>query len=224
VQLGKERIRHVRSRGRIPDVLAQSAPASPDAVAAFCDAYLRWSGHLYRLALRRSCNAHDAEDVVAETFRRAWGQIDALMRADDPGAWLGSILRHVLFNHYRSNRKRTRALPAKSLAEEGVRTDGAQADEELRTALLTVVLELPAPYKEVLIQYYFNGHDLQSIAASARVPANTVKWWLWKGRQHLRENRQLIDLYYGRSAKHPSRDSKIRSKRPVRTASKAMTS
>jgi RNA polymerase sigma-70 factor (ECF subfamily) len=48
---------------------------------------------LYRLAYRLIGDAHDAEEIVQETFRSAWTSRDRFDNARGERAWLASILR-----------------------------------------------------------------------------------------------------------------------------------
>jgi RNA polymerase sigma factor (sigma-70 family) len=57
--------------------------------------------------MRRTGDAHDAADVVAETFLIAWRRLDDVPPADRAQPWLMGVARRVLANHRRGERRRT---------------------------------------------------------------------------------------------------------------------
>jgi RNA polymerase sigma-70 factor, ECF subfamily len=59
-------------------------------------------------AVRRSADAQDAADVVAETFLVAWRRLDEVPAADEARLWLYGVARRVLANQHRSERRRER--------------------------------------------------------------------------------------------------------------------
>jgi len=59
-------------------------------------------------ALRRTDQADDAADVVAETFLTAWRRIGDLPTGDDARPWLFGVARNVLANQRRGERRRER--------------------------------------------------------------------------------------------------------------------
>ena len=74
--------------------------------APFEELVRRHEGRLLRFLRRRVGNAHDAEDLLQETFARALGRIE-LYRPQWPfGSWLFSIAHRLAINHFRRARPR----------------------------------------------------------------------------------------------------------------------
>lgn len=59
-------------------------------------------------AIRRSADAQDAADVVAETFLVAWRRLDEVPPGGEARLWLYGVARRVLANQQRSERRRER--------------------------------------------------------------------------------------------------------------------
>src|ERR1700756_2382861 len=63
---------------------------------------------LLAYALRRTSDAQDAADVVADVFLVAWRRLDDVPSGDGGRLWLYGVARHALANQQRSERRRER--------------------------------------------------------------------------------------------------------------------
>ena len=57
-----------------------------------------------------------------------------------------------------------------------------------KRALRSAVLALPDRYRTAIYLHYFEGYSVQELARMLRRPENTVKTWLRRGRELLRES------------------------------------
>ncbi|HYH53021.1 MAG TPA: RNA polymerase sigma factor [Solirubrobacterales bacterium] len=78
------------------------------AEARFSRLYREHEGEILRYALRRSAEPQDAADVVAETFLVAWRRLGEVPAGEEARLWLYATARHVLANHQRGIKRRTR--------------------------------------------------------------------------------------------------------------------
>ncbi|MGH8880469.1 MAG: RNA polymerase sigma factor [Stackebrandtia sp.] len=62
--------------------------------------------------------AHDAEDVCAEVFARAWRHLHTGRKIQHPLAWLATVTRNLIADHHRRS---GRTIPSGDLAEDGIR-------------------------------------------------------------------------------------------------------
>jgi RNA polymerase sigma-70 factor (ECF subfamily) len=139
----------------------------------------------YGPELRRFAGAHlhdpsRAEDMVQETFLRAWRSADRF----DPArgtmrGWLFGILRNVLIDVARA--RAARPMVTSSYA------DGVAADEtDARLSALVIadaVRKLTDEHREVVIASYVHGRPHREIAASLRVPVGTIRSRLFYARK-----------------------------------------
>jgi RNA polymerase sigma-70 factor, ECF subfamily len=72
---------------------------------------------LYRLALHFTRNRADAEDLVQDTFFRAWRSFHTLQPGTNPRAWLATILRHAYFDRYRRRQREPETADVKEIDE-----------------------------------------------------------------------------------------------------------
>lgn len=132
-------------------------------------------------------NARD--DALQETWRRT---LQMPPRAGEGlGAWLATVLRHVVWRARRGDARRRRHEAAAAAHRSS--TSGSDADvaatlgrlEETRR-LVAAVESLDAPYREVVLRRWFDGWPPRRIAAERAVPVATVKSQLQRGLALLR--------------------------------------
>jgi len=161
---------------------------------------------VYRFALRLSGSPDEAEDLVQETFLRAFRSWDQYTRGTKAKSWLFTICRNV-FLRRRDRSKRhdeivTATAPrsgsenapvvnpvwssAQSLDPEG---DFFQSIVDER--IVAAIGELPEEYRTAVVLSDIEGLPYAEIAELMDVPVGTVKSRLFRGR------RRLQDALYG---------------------------
>jgi RNA polymerase sigma factor (sigma-70 family) len=141
-------------------------------------------GHLYRLyyrpiySLARFYLPQQADDIVAETFVRAWSGI---VRYRDTGrpfvTWLYGIARHIVADERRARR---RVEPRSELPDSPTETD-----HDDRIMLAMGLERLPAGQRRVLELRYLLGLSHPEIAALLRKSVGAVKAQRWRALQNL---------------------------------------
>lgn len=142
------------------------------------------------LALARwlTGNATDAEDVTQEACLRA---LRALERgpAENSRAWLLAITRNTAFTWLARNRPKTVVLTADPEAVVSAVEELSQAPDAALIAAAdaasveAALLELPLPFREVLVMREMSGLSYRDIAAATGVPIGTVMSRLARARR-----------------------------------------
>jgi RNA polymerase sigma-70 factor (ECF subfamily) len=152
---------------------------------------------LYNTAYRLARNAEDAEDLVQETYLKAYRSFAQFTPGTNLKAWLFKILKNTFINEYR----RRQNLPPESdfaAIEESFESHvrpgaGAQIknpeeealehalDEDLRHALDL----LPADYRMAVVLADLEGFSYKEIADILEIPVGTVMSRLYRGRRLL---------------------------------------
>ena len=148
---------------------------------ALVDAY---SGDLYRYAFWLCHHRHMAEDLVQETFMRAWRFLDSLKDESKAKSWLITTLRREHARQYervRPNIDDGAELEAVA-SEERDRADNADV-----TSVREAMAQLPDSYREPLILQVLWGYSGDEIAELMDMPRASVNTRLFRARQQLRK-------------------------------------
>lgn len=140
-----------------------------------------YSAELYRYGYWLCRDRFVAEDLVQETFARAWGARASLRDNGAARSWLYTILRH---EHARLHeRKRLDIQEGQDLdALEDEKLRSISADLEMRQALRV----LPESYLEPLLLQVLGGFNCEEIAAMMKLTPGAVMTRLTRARQALR--------------------------------------
>ncbi|HTC35859.1 MAG TPA: sigma-70 family RNA polymerase sigma factor [Bryobacteraceae bacterium] len=140
----------------------------------------------YNLARWLTRNDHDAEDVVQESYLRAYRFFDGFHGADGR-AWILAIVRNACYTWLQQNRRKPLAIEDETLEVEDPRPDpealhlGAVDQQLLRKA----IEELPEEFREAIILRELEGMSYKEIGAITGVPIGTVMSRLARARQRL---------------------------------------
>lgn len=131
-------------------------------------------------------NDHDAEDIVQESFVKAFGALDRF-RGGDSRVWLLAIVRNTAMTMLR----RRRSEPSVGRDEAPEPPDHAEGVEdaliagERRDQVRTAIERLPGEFRETLILREMEGLSYKEIAGVLDVPVGTVMSRLARARHLL---------------------------------------
>ncbi len=148
----------------------------------FAELVERLSRELYCYAMGLCSAPHQAEDLVQETFLRAWRKIDQLQDAKAARAWLYTILRREHARLYQRQRPECRdptRLPEIPVAGYDTSTEA----QTLRRALA----RLDASHREPLLLQVLGGFRCDEIATMLELTPSAVMTRLYRARQKLRK-------------------------------------
>jgi RNA polymerase sigma-70 factor (ECF subfamily) len=183
----------------IPTTALVPAIARGD-VSAFEALYDRYASTIYAVLLRILGNPDDAQEVLQETFVKAWTNAKTFdeVRGSEV-AWLISIARSRGIDRLRSRRIRGeredeagREISIRSsFVEKETGADHAIRSEETR-AVRSALCELPEAQRLALELAYFEGLSQSEIAARLDEPLGTIKTRMQLGMKKLRERLQAF--------------------------------
>ena len=149
-----------------------------DDLEAFESLFHRHRAAIYRAAYALVGDTHAAEEVLQDTFDRAWRRRSILRTDISPLPWLHRVALNLCYT--RLGRRRLPAEPIGDDVRQSV-PDGEIEPElraerrELRQIVREQVSVLPAKHRTVVVLYYLNGLSLQETADVLGIRVGTVK-------------------------------------------------
>ena len=156
---------------------------------------------VYRFALRLSGGPDEAEDLVQETFLRAYRAWDQYERGTKAKSWLFTICRNV-FLRKRERAQRHDEIVSESVDRSGTATspinpiwvsalgadpEGDFFDSIVDDRIIDAIGDLPEEYRVAVVLSDVEGLPYAEIAELLDVPVGTVKSRLFRGRRRLQE-------------------------------------
>ena len=141
------------------------------------EAYEEYKNLVYRLALARTGDIRDAEDILQEVFYKYIKRKPDFESREHGRAWFIKVTINCTKSFFNSSyRKKSVPLDEELKSEE----------KELDTTL-SVVLSLPQRYRTVIHLYYYEDYSVKEIAIALQCSENTVKTRLARGREKLKK-------------------------------------
>jgi RNA polymerase sigma-70 factor (ECF subfamily) len=169
--------------------------------AKFADLAMPYMQPLYSAAMRMTRNPADAEDLVQETYLRAYRGFGGFKEGTNLKAWLYKILTNTYINSYRARRRRPeqvdlddsedfflfRRLGGLEAAEAG-RTPESEVLDRIPDEVVKEALEsLPEQFRMAVLLADVEGFSYKEIADIMDVPIGTVMSRLHRGRKQLQQ-------------------------------------
>jgi len=187
-------------------LVAQLRRADAGAAEALVAAY---GDRVYRLAIRITGNASDAEEVVQDALWTASRKIDTFRGAAAFGSWVYRITANAAYQKLRGRRSQRHEVSWEDLApafdEQGQHAEAAgdwsrrlkdpALEGELKSVLGGAIDELPVDYRTAFLLHDVEGLSNPEIAQTLQVKLGTVKSRVQRARLFLRK--RLADYMGG---------------------------
>lgn len=146
-----------------------------------------YSADLYRYAFWLCSHRALAEDLVQETFMRAWKALDKLKDTKSAKAWLITILRRENARHFSRQPKDT--VSFEELDRDLDQIPGAEPGLGSTEAFVLhqAIAALPSDYREPLLLQVLGGYSCEEIAELLNMKSGTVMTRVFRARQKLRK-------------------------------------
>jgi len=169
--------------------------------AKFAEEAMPHMGSLYSAALRMTRNPSDAEDLVQDTYLKAYRGFGGFQEGTNLKAWLYKILTNTFINNYRAKKRRPEESDVEDVEDlylyrrlggGQAQTAGRSAEDELLDHLteseIKEALEaLPEQFRIAVLLGDVEGFSYKEIADILDIPIGTVMSRLHRGRRALQK-------------------------------------
>jgi RNA polymerase sigma-70 factor, ECF subfamily len=156
----------------ITDAPRDRLSGDPDAVVR--ELYSHHAKALHGYVAQFCPDRASADDIVQETFIRAWRHLPQLSADDRPvRPWLFRVARNLLIDANRAARAQPMALPDQAAGEAG--TDSG-LEEILDRQLVSAALQHLSPaHQTVLVETFYRGGTMAAVARELGIPHGTAR-------------------------------------------------
>ncbi|HUP72416.1 MAG TPA: sigma-70 family RNA polymerase sigma factor [Acidimicrobiales bacterium] len=172
----------------------------------FSEQAMQYMDALYTAAMRLTHNSADAEDLVQETYLKAYRAYGGFEEGTNLRAWLYRILTNTFINNYRSKKRRPdetdidevedlylyRRLGGLEAAAAGRSAEDELLDWFTDAEVKEAVESLPEQFRMAVLLSDVEGFSYKEIAEILDIPIGTVMSRLHRGRKALQ--RQLYEF------------------------------
>jgi len=153
--------------------------------------YRRYVDRVYGFVYTRLCGDRPAaEEVTQETFLAVLRTVGSYRGEASLFAWLCTIARHKIADHYRRARRRDESQQQLQVVEEPGSAPGELEArllaEEQRQRVLAALGRLPPHYRQALALKYLDGQPVRAIAAELGLSPKATESLLTRAREALR--------------------------------------
>ncbi|HCT9180730.1 TPA: sigma-70 family RNA polymerase sigma factor [Corynebacterium aurimucosum] len=175
---------------------------------------------LYGGAMRLTRNAQDAEDLIQETYLKAYSNFDSFKQGTNLKAWLYRIMTNTYINSYRKAKRRPVESSADELSDFQLYTTAGHDSTGLESAEVEALKQMPdseiseamndLPEDYRMVVYYADvvGLAYKEIAEVMGTPLGTVMSRLHRGRKLLRAALKDVAREKGIGRNHPEMEEK----------------
>src|SRR5205823_5026433 len=169
--------------------------------ARFAELAMEHMPSLYSAAMRMTRNPADAEDLVQETYLKAYRGFESFQEGTNLKAWLYRILTNTFINSYRSRKRRPeqtelddvedlylyRRLGGLEAAAAGRSAEDEVLEHFTETDVKEAIESLPEQFRMAVLLADVEGFSYKEIAEILDIPIGTVMSRLHRGRKALQK-------------------------------------
>ena len=168
-----------RMEGMDAATVARARAGDGDAFRALVE---RHSRSIFRLAYRMTGNEHDAEDVVQETFLRAYRRLNRFQSRSDFGTWLYRIAVNCCLNWRKRRQRQDQTHQEWGRQEAEVAHDDTRRAQQIQEALM----KLPTKQRAAIVLTTYDGLTHAEAARALGCSETTVSWRLFAARAKIK--------------------------------------
>lgn len=152
---------------------------------------------LYRLALRITLNAAEAEDIVQDTLIKVWNRRDDWAEIESIEAYSITVCRNLALDHTAKACNRTSSLDEKGMERADNASNPLERTSQLdRIEIVKALVDnLPEKQRSCIQLRDFEGKAYKEIARALGITEEQVKVNIFRARQTIKQRFQQFDNY-----------------------------
>lgn len=190
-----------------------------DRASSFEEQAMPLLDQLYGGAMRMTRNPQDAEDLIQETYLKAYKNFDSFKQGTNLKAWLYRIMTNMYINSYRKAQRRPTQSSADELTDFQLYTTSGHDSTGLESAEVAALKampdttiseamnDLPEDYRMVVYYSDVVGLAYKEVAEVMEIPLGTVMSRLHRGRKLLRKALKDVAREQGIGLNHPDMEA-----------------
>jgi len=131
-------------------------------------------GKIFSLGLKILGNKEDAEDLVQDTFMKAYENLHTFKEKSNFSTWLYKVATNCAFLKLREEKLKRKLDSIKCIYKNESLQDNFK-NEYLKMNLKNAIETLPSKYKDVFVLHYIEGYSLKEISDMLSIPVSLVK-------------------------------------------------
>jgi RNA polymerase sigma-70 factor (ECF subfamily) len=178
-------------------VMAQRKLTEKEKNRIFEEEFLPQIDALYNFAFHLTYDDEDANDLVQDTYMKAFRFIESYKEGTNAKAWLFKILKNAFINEYRKKAKQPTKVDYEDIVAYQDEEDTAYSSyldlrEEMFQNMMgdevtTAINSLPVDFRTVILLCDIEGFTYEEIAKIIDIPIGTVRSRLHRARNMLKE-------------------------------------
>ena len=152
--------------------------------------YRLYSKAMYNVAFRILGNQNDAENVMQDSFLKAFTKIESLNNKATFGAWLKKIVINKSINEL----KKSKAYRTEILSDNYEKTEETEPEisftNQKAEHVLKTIQSLKPNYKIILTLFFIEGYDLEEITDLLKISYENCRTTMSRAKESLRKKLQ----------------------------------
>lgn len=161
---------------------------------------------VYHIVFRMVANAADRQDVCQDIFVKVYQNLSQFQHESKLSTWIAKIAYNTAINHLK--KKKVPLFDDRAVEGESIETqmsgyagpDDFAEERDLSDRLKKEIEQLPMQFRTILTLYHLEEMSYSEIAEILKLPAGTVKSYLFRARKLLKE--RLVSKYQLEEACH----------------------
>lgn len=146
--------------------------------------YIKYYSELYLYAFSLCKDRHLAQDLVSDTFFKAYLSLDH--EVGHFKYWIFRVCKNLYLDFLRKEKEYCNEIALESIQPVSETPLDRIIESEEKRRLYNLVVNLRASYREMLILYYYCGFSIKEISRSKNMTESAVKTTLFRARTKLK--------------------------------------